>query len=32
MSLQALQATVARSVTLTGLGLHTGEKTSVTFR
>jgi UDP-3-O-[3-hydroxymyristoyl] N-acetylglucosamine deacetylase/3-hydroxyacyl-[acyl-carrier-protein] dehydratase len=32
MSLQALQATVAKSVTLTGFGLHTGEKTSVTFR
>ncbi len=32
MTLQALQATVAKPATLTGIGLHTGEKASVTFR
>jgi UDP-3-O-[3-hydroxymyristoyl] N-acetylglucosamine deacetylase/3-hydroxyacyl-[acyl-carrier-protein] dehydratase len=30
--MQALQATVASPVTLTGLGLHTGETSSITFR
>jgi len=32
MTPQALQGTVARSVTYKGVGLHTGEETSVTFR
>lgn len=32
MTLQALQATVGKTVTLTGVGLHTGSQASVTFR
>ena len=32
MSLQEMQATVARPITLTGVGLHTGSGASVTFR
>ena len=32
MTPQALQATVAKPVTLTGIGLHTGSRASVTFR
>ncbi len=32
MSLQEMQATVAKSITLTGVGLHTGSRASVTFR
>lgn len=32
MTPQALQATVAKSATLTGVGLHTGSRASITFR